>query len=514
MQPILHVIVVGFDHKKGCQVEFCYPPFPNSAATSNPDQDLPSAWANLPTLAIPDQCHTSTADTVFFTIPAVENPNQTVFGISCYRQIESNDLLSKDESMTRNYVQKSVCVLSTIPLFGTLKDKLELITQSYFEEKDFSKASPTEERQSLILFLVQVDVLKQMHSNLTDIFDGPSLDSIYMGVALEPLLRIFKHRILELIKLVLLERKIIFELHPTNVLSDVMIGLASLFPCLIESGLFESAAYVAHDHERKAEESARVRNEHGFPLQIFTKGNIFLPYQSINGIDELRNPNVRGYCIGVTNGIYKLNQDLYDVYVTVNRPKKGAALIEYNSGELAQKVALTTQDTRFMNSILKTAADAKQTPAEFNGNDDWICMQLYLYLCSMFNAATKGNEHVPEYNAEFIRLWKETHNFQGHEKLAQISSIHPSAGPLSAQDLIALVGHQFNHFGQNHAVMATLSTAGKYLSEQSSRLRTTFSSWIHRSGSNRGNPPPGGDAESTKVNGGVSGPNRGASPLD
>lgn len=65
------------------------------------------------------------------------------------------ELINKSEDVTRTSVQKAVCVLSRIPLFGPLKAKLEVITQAYFEQKDFSK----------------VDVLAQMYTNLCDIFD-------------------------------------------------------------------------------------------------------------------------------------------------------------------------------------------------------------------------------------------------------------------------------------------------------------------------------------------------------
>ena len=43
--------------------------------------------------------------------------------------------------MTRGTVQKSVCVLSTLPLYGHIQVKVALITQAYFEEGDFSKVS-------------------------------------------------------------------------------------------------------------------------------------------------------------------------------------------------------------------------------------------------------------------------------------------------------------------------------------------------------------------------------------
>ncbi|KAI6188173.1 UDENN domain-containing protein [Aphelenchoides besseyi] len=467
MHPILHVLVVGFHHTKGCQVEFCYPPFPNSKSAANPDTELPSEWINLPSLVMPDQSHSTESDTVYFTIPSLTNRNRTVFGIACYRQIDTQSLISKKNDVTRSYVQKSVCVLSTVPLFGMLKEKLQLITQSYFEEKDFSK----------------VEVLQQMYANLADVFDTQSLDQqfAYMGVPLDSLLRIFKHRTLELLKLIMLEKKVIFELHPTGILSDVIIGLISLFPCMIESGLFESAVYSPSENENNEENAKAPANEHGFPLKIFTKRNLLFPYMSINGIDDLRNRNVRAYCIGVTNGIFKLNLDLYDVYVSMDQ--KGNGVIEYNDNELAQKLSLTTQDNRFMSNILKTVSDS--SPAEFNGNDDWVAMQFYLYICAMFNAASKNDEHMAEYNLEFIRLWKETENYKEwssktYEKLSQIDSSHPSTGPISAQDFIALVGHQFHHFGRAHA-LPTLSTTARYLTEKSGKLRTTFSSWINRS---------------------------------
>jgi len=43
--------------------------------------------------------------------------------------------------MTRETVQKSVCVISTLPLFGHIQVKMELITHAYFEEGDFSKVT-------------------------------------------------------------------------------------------------------------------------------------------------------------------------------------------------------------------------------------------------------------------------------------------------------------------------------------------------------------------------------------
>jgi hypothetical protein len=208
MHPILHVVVVGFHHSKGCTIEYSYPPL------QSPSDDIE---ANLPSLAMPDGSHnTANGDTVYFLLPALED-NRAVFGVACYRQIATDSLLSKDEGVTRSYVQKSVCVLSKIPLYGVLTAKLELITQAYFNEKDFSK----------------VEVLQKMYESLCEIFDYSSLESssLYMGIPLSSLFNAFGHRTLELFKIVLLERRVVFEIHPTSLLGDIIIGLVSLFPC-------------------------------------------------------------------------------------------------------------------------------------------------------------------------------------------------------------------------------------------------------------------------------------------
>ena len=49
---------------------------------------VPSQWRNLPSLALPDGSHNWSDDTVYFHLPALHDPRKTVFGISCYRQVE------------------------------------------------------------------------------------------------------------------------------------------------------------------------------------------------------------------------------------------------------------------------------------------------------------------------------------------------------------------------------------------------------------------------------------------
>ncbi|XP_071446347.1 late secretory pathway protein AVL9 homolog [Hetaerina americana] len=223
--PILHVIVVGFHHKKGCQVEYSYPPLmPGGSYDSN---ECPPGWKYLPTLALPDGSHNYKQDTVYFHLPSLTDPKQTVYGISCFRQISVEKVTNRTADITRGTVQKSVCVLSTLPLYGHIQVKMVLITYAYFEEGDFSKVS----------------LLQDTFTNLNDCLNETMLDTsqIFVGISPKDLILQFKHKALLMFKLMLLERKVLFFKSPVKELCSTILALLSLHPGMIEKGLQESA---------------------------------------------------------------------------------------------------------------------------------------------------------------------------------------------------------------------------------------------------------------------------------
>lgn len=228
--PILHVVVVGFHHKKGCQVEYSYPPLiPGNPVDSH---ELPDEWRHLPSLALPDGAHNYTKDTIYFHLPSRDGDFGTIYGVSCYQQMDSKDLLSRSEDVTRNTVQKSVCVLSRLPLYGLIQAKLELITHAYFDERDFSK----------------VELLIETYQNLSSLLTDSQVDGteIFLGLPARDLVVHFRHKVLVLFKLLMLERRVLFTGKPVQELCRTMLGIMSLFPGLIEFGLKESACYSPH----------------------------------------------------------------------------------------------------------------------------------------------------------------------------------------------------------------------------------------------------------------------------
>lgn len=225
--PVLHIVVVGFHHKKGCQVEFSYPPLiPGDGHDSH---TLPEEWKYLPFLALPDGAHNYQEDTVFFHLPPRNGNGATVYGISCYRQIEAKALKVRQADITRETVQKSVCVLSKLPLYGLLQAKLQLITHAYFEEKDFS----------------QISILKELYEHMNSSLGGASLEGsqVYLGLSPRDLVLHFRHKVLILFKLILLEKKVLFYISPVNKLVGALMTVLSLFPGMIEHGLSDCSQY-------------------------------------------------------------------------------------------------------------------------------------------------------------------------------------------------------------------------------------------------------------------------------
>ena len=116
-------------------------------------------------MALPDGSHNYESDTAFFHLPDLVDPRKTIFGISCYRQIEASQVKNPTEDVTRGSVQKSVCVLSRLPLYGHIQVKMALITEAFFREGDFSRLDLIHQTyDNLRLVLTNVIIVVEFHS--------------------------------------------------------------------------------------------------------------------------------------------------------------------------------------------------------------------------------------------------------------------------------------------------------------------------------------------------------------
>jgi len=562
LSPVLHVVVVGFHHKKGCQVEYAHPPLiPGGESTSS---ELPSQWRNLPSLALPDGSHNWDSDTVYFHLPALHNPRKTVFGISCYRQIDAEKIKNKTSDITRGTVQKSVCVLSRLPLYGQIQVKMSLITQAYFEEGDFSN----------------VDLIKETYSNLNSCLSDDMLHTqqLYVGLSARDFILHFKQRALVLFKLVLLERKVLFFKSPVRELSGHILTLLSLFPGLLEAGLDEAACIVPVDtptssplHSlvvENAEEvdsssvrsvsptssvhsyiptsdsisnlSSKVKDrlsgaigyiagtkpgpsqspsttdlsqvaetaeevtvpeepelpsfskvsnltlsELGLPLRVYTAGNLCHPYLSLPYLDILTQPSIHGYVIGATNALFKAKKDLSDAVVDIDEET-----LVFKDPELRRALALTTEDLRFIDNVIRVVGSDDQR-GEFmegvgwEGGDEWVRAQFRFYLVCLLRTSLlpQDTNEMHLYNSHYTTQLRETKFHTAWKSDPPIGLVglvpgHPCSGAVGVSDVKLRLSHTMTNTDGGKKVTAAMASTGRVVSGGIGAAKGAFSSWF------------------------------------
>lgn len=277
--PIILIALVTFNQKRGSIIEST---FPNESfllddsfiASLNPKmspKDILSDLCNqLCQFCLFDGIHLVDSDKEYFLI---QNMSEILYCISSYKQIHTNNIDIEDESENkRNYIQKAICIVSTLPLFEYFITQATVAIDSYFSQKSLKD--------------------KTVIGNLYDYLTTRSYCQIsdYQLVKsfnLHSVLLFCKEKIFALIKLILLEKRIIVY---SKVPGDVCGFIFSLLSCCIPGSTLFNYNNICLCYK-----------ELGLPLKIFHQFNLFNPLMSISNINSIQNK--RSYLIGITNGI-------------------------------------------------------------------------------------------------------------------------------------------------------------------------------------------------------------------
>ncbi|XP_038666352.1 late secretory pathway protein AVL9 homolog isoform X6 [Scyliorhinus canicula] len=443
---VLHIVVVGFHHKKGCQVEFSYPPL--VPEEGHDGHSLPEEWKYLPFLALPDGAHNYLEDTVYFHLPPRSGNQKTVYGVSCYRQIEAK------------------------PLYGLLQAKLQLITHAYFEEKDFSQISILKTIILFKLILLEKKVLFYLSPVNRLVGTLMTVLSLFPGMVEHGLADSSQYK----------PRKstsedVAFQEHGLNTEEYVSISVSDISNPASEFNV--KAKYPGGDHQMKVmakvvtfpdvqrSEQADSRlqplrpshctssnssesdwetldpsildadngikedvlnekdnsdqkevftsdtlisqslpitvqpqantgqtvivpglisglkeDQYGMPLAIFTKGYLCLPYMALQQHHLLSDVTVRGFVAGATNILFRQQKHLSDAVIDIED-----AVIQIHDPELRKLLNLTTADLRFADFLVKHVTENRDDifldGTGWEGGDEWIRAQFALYIHSL-----------------------------------------------------------------------------------------------------------------------------------
>ncbi|CAE6518577.1 unnamed protein product [Rhizoctonia solani] len=397
--PLIYcVAVVDFNHLVGPRIEFAYPPIPGSDLPPPPDPsdpDCPAVEPNtlladpaiqriLPFLALPDGAHLSAEDYAYFHVirgmkedGSMEGDIQggdTVFGISCNRQLAASELLTRGADVTRSTVQKALVVLARKPLFGAIRDRLGVVTRAFFVQRDFSETG--------ILVDFYHSLEKSLRSQLTE-------SSLYMGTSLRELLHKFRHRTLTLLKLLMLQKRIMFYGHPVERLCTYQYSLVSLVPGLLLA--LEDAGAPAFDRragqterpsELKTSDRKSMLRFMGLPLNLFGGGAFFQPYMPLQQVDMLKS---EAWLCGTTNTI--VTQQKNSVPDLLVNASLETGTFEFSNPTVERQGSLTAADRKFIDDLVKDvnegwndADPSRPLGMQFKGSDDYLRAKFEEYI--------------------------------------------------------------------------------------------------------------------------------------
>ncbi|BGP18655.1 hypothetical protein JCM10213_002899 [Rhodosporidiobolus nylandii] len=405
------VCLVGFDHAIGPNVEWTYP------KRLKEDDELVRC---LPFLALPDGAHAREEDYSYFhlLLPSISSgTEQTIFGISCNRQIPADELLNKGKDVTRSTVQKAIVVLANKPIFGPLREKLGVITRSFFAQRDFDD-------KSILVDLYQsfepaaaeappppsgsaAEKGKQKEEEeAEDVLDEDEAEEgdggMYMGTSLRELVYRFRFKTLMLLKLLMLQRRVMFFAASTPVeqLCNFQYSLVALIPALLTNlhdaaspSLDTRAQRTAKPSSLKTSDRRSLIRYLGLPLDIFGANSFFQPYLPLQQIELLK---TRSFLVGTTNSIFQQQRDCkIDVIVNID-----SATLDILNPSLTPLVTLTAADRKWMDELVTlvdsswNASDPQRPLGQgFVGSDDFLRGKFEEYVCSLL-ACVKFGEYL------------------------------------------------------------------------------------------------------------------------
>ena len=313
--PILYIAVISFNQKKGAIVEFTYPDIEalkndkesneyisslidkENKSLDSVDKVIENINYQLTYLCMPDGAHILKNDSQFFLI---QNLPKLLYGISCYRQLEITPAMKEDEQEnTRDCVQKAMCIISKVPLFGQMASKLSVTMLAYFNQES----------------LKDKKIIGELYGNYKiSPKNTINVNEIMASFSLKKLLSLTNEKIFSIIKLIMLEKKILVYSHISNHVCSFIFSFLSLFPC--------NAFFNLDYNGMGSKFYQQCYKPYGLPLKFLNKNSVLYSLMTLYDISDLEKDNIKSYFIGTTNPIFMNYKKIeFDCIINIDENK-------------------------------------------------------------------------------------------------------------------------------------------------------------------------------------------------
>ena len=443
------VCVVDFHHQRGPEIQWW-----KSNYHPNYTTDL---FKNLPFQALPDGSHlfeeTFSNFNLAYDFKSCKSIDdlaglndfkgdprnlKTLFGCSCVRQLKTRELapeeLERNKDITRSMVQKAVVVISRKqPIFTKIKEKLSIVTHSYFQQNELQNFEILE---SLFDNLNKSYKLGDNEIEVLDfsILEDPKTrveEEFFVNLDLKQSILRFKNDFMVIFKSLLLDKKIlIYSNNNLEMLTLFQNNLISLIPNLINNldncgcpliDYIETNGPLTKPTALNTSNRKSLLRFFGLPLQIFNTKNAFWnPYLPLQQLDEL---SVESFMVGCSNLLFLNQAENYKIDIIVNLDNNE---LTFPKGK-SEEYILSSNDKNFIFELInKIGVD----DGKFEGNDDYIRYQFEDYITSListmryhqyvdrFKLPPPGFENSQDmgdinlFNKKFIECWKLSNNYK------------------------------------------------------------------------------------------------------
>ena len=306
---ILFLALITFHHKQGSVVECTFPSKEdiisseklnslideNNEKINSKELVLDCIFNNLINYCLTDGIHLKDNDSNFFFI---HDFPKILYCFSYYIQKSTDNNENKIEDdfqeNIRGCIQKSICIISTLPLFGNI-----ITYENYYTHLSTQMTLYMNQKS-----LNDKSVLIEIYNKLNNEFYKEKKWLFNLRKAF----CILKDDLLIILKLIILEKRIIiFSQIPSNV-SLLIMTLLSFFPGNYSNG------------------KLNYDEQNGVPFKIFHEKYLIYPLFTLFDLDKLlekiKNNNEINFLIGTTNNLVMNNKKLnYSCLINVDEPK-------------------------------------------------------------------------------------------------------------------------------------------------------------------------------------------------